>query len=124
MREHTHSRLGAAAIAAVALLGAACADSGGEAVVSVSANPASIAVNGSSTITAVLTNDKGEPLAGGTIEWSNSHALLQAGNSVTDASGRVTATLSGDGSPGTAVVSAALVNSAARGQVSVRIGLD
>ena len=55
---------------------------------------------------------------------SNSLGQLLVTGSVTDASGRVTSRLLGEGEPGVAVVTARVVGRTETGQVQVRIGLD
>jgi len=55
---------------------------------------------------------------------SNSLAHLEVRGSVTDSSGRTTATLRGEGTPGVAVVTATVVGITERSRVQVRIGLD
>lgn len=96
--------------------------------VRVFATPPSIPVTGTSTIIAQVTNDRAQPVPGLAIEWSNSFAFLMVGGTAssgpTDANGRTTATLRGEGTPGVALVTAAVVGSGERGQVEVRIGLD
>jgi len=92
--------------------------------VRVFATPASIPVSGTSTIIAQVTTDQAQPAPGHTIEWSNSMANLSVRGAATDASGRTTATLRGEGAPGVAVITASVVGSGERGQVEVRIGLD
>lgn len=120
-------RLAAGAAAVTAVLAAGCSDSGvGPATfqVQLSAAPASIPVDGSSVITAQVTNSRGQTPPGISLEWSNSLATLQVRGGVTDANGRATATLFGQGAPGVAAVTATMVGRTERGQVQVRIGLD
>jgi len=129
MREHKLLRLAAAMAAVVAVVAAGCGDSGFEPTrlqVRLSAEPVSILVNGTSTITAQVTNDRGQAASGIPIEWSNSFAALHVlgSGSRSDANGRATATLSGQGDPGVAVITATIVGLTERGQVQVRIGLD
>lgn len=118
--------LAALVAAAFIVLFAGCNtdDSAQRFVVRVSAAPASISVNGTSTITAEVTNFEGTPIQGISIEWGTSFGALQSGNSVTNTDGRATATLSGQGEAGTATVTATTLSTRERGQTEVRIGLD
>jgi len=128
MRENKLPRLAAVAAVVCAAVAAGCdGDSGFQPVrlqVRVSAEPTSIPADGTSTITAQVTNNRGENASGIPIEWGNSLAALQVRNSVTDANGRATAALSGQGARGVAVVTAGVVGLTERAQVEVRIGLD
>lgn len=128
MSEHKTLRLAAVASVVFAALSAGCGDSGTGPIriqVRVFANPPSIPVNGTTTIIAEVTTDLAQPGPGAAIEWStNLGALMSSGGSVTDSTGRTTATLRGTGETGVAVVTAAIVRTAERGQVAVRIGLD
>ena len=121
------SQLASGTAVLLALLATGCSDTGaspGTFQVTLSAEPASIGLNDSSTITAQVTNSRGQRPPGVVLEWSNSLAALQASNSVTDADGRARATLTGQGQPGVASVTARLVGRSESGQVEVRIGLD
>lgn len=129
MREHRLVGLAAAVVAVFAVVAAGCGDSGFEPTrlqVRLSAEPASIPVNGTSTITVQVTNNRGGVASGIPIEWSNSFAALHVlgSGSRSDADGHATATLSGQGDPGVAVITATIVGLTERGQVQVRIGLD
>jgi hypothetical protein len=127
MRADRHRRQAALA-AVVAVFIAGCGGDSGTVPtrlqVRVFATPASIPVSGASTIIAQVTTDQAQPASGHTIEWSNSLATLQVRGGATDASGRTTATLRGQGEPGVAVITASVLGSGERGQVEVRIGLD
>lgn len=126
MLEDRRPGLAAAAAVAFAVLSAGCAgDSGFEPVrlqVRLSAEPASIAVDGTSTLTAQVTNNQSQPASGIPIEWSTNLASLRAGGGATNANGRTTATLSGQGEPGVALITATIVGLGERAQVEVRIG--
>lgn len=111
--------------AALIVLYAGCnTDDEARLAVRVSAAPASIPVNGTSTITAEVTNFEGSPISGVSIEWGTSFGSLQSGNGVTNSLGRATATLTGQGAAGTATVTATTLLTREQGQTTVRIGLD
>lgn len=117
--------LAALVAAAFIVLFAGCnTDSEPRLVVRVSAAPASIPVNGTSTITAEMTNFEGTAIQGISIEWGTSFGALQSGNSATNADGRASATLRGQGEAGVATVTATTLSTRERGQTEVRIGLD
>ncbi len=133
MRGPKRLRTSFAAAAALAALSASCGGDSGtgplQLQLRVFATPASISATGSSTIIAQVTTSLAQPAPGVVIEWSNTFGFLMVGGSSggggpTDASGRTTATLRGEGTPGVAVVGAAVVGGGVRGQVEVRIGLD
>lgn len=115
---------GAAAVVALALLAWGC----GEDVVApatfqvqLSATPTSISGNGTSTITAQVTNNLGQTPSSVSLEWSNSLGLLQVTSGNTDSNGRSTATLVGQGDTGVATVTAKMLGRTEQGQVQVRI---
>lgn len=111
--------------AALVVLYSGCnTDDEGRLAVRVSAEPASIPANGTSTITAEVTNFEGSGIPGISIEWGTNFASLQAGNSVTNNLGRATATLTGQGEVGSATVTATTSATRETGQTTVRIGLD
>ena len=126
MRPDKVLRLAAVATAVFAVLATAC-DSGvapAQLQLQLSAAPNSIPVNGTSIITAQLTNTRGQAMSGVLLEWSNSLAQLELTGSATDSSGRNSATLRGEGTAGLAIVTARVVGSTERSQVQVRVGLD
>jgi hypothetical protein len=126
MRHDKVLRLAAVATAVFAAVAAGC-DSGvapAQVQLQLSAAPSSIPANGTSIITAQLTNTRGQALSGVLLEWSNSLAQLELTGSATDSSGRNSATLRGEGTAGVAVVTARVVGSTERSQVQVRVGLD
>jgi len=93
--------------------------------IQLSASLASIPADGTSTITAHVTNSRGQTPPGMVIEWSNSLAALEIRNGATDNNGRASATLSGQGAHGVAVITAVLIAAPeTRDQVEIRIGLD
>jgi hypothetical protein len=126
MRPDKVLRLAAVATAVSAVLATAC-DSGvapAQLQLQLSAAPSSIPANGTSIVTAQLTNTRGQAMSGVLLEWSNSLAQLELTGSATDSSGRNSATLRGEGTAGVAVVTARVVGSTERSQVQVRVGLD
>ncbi|MFL6202195.1 MAG: Ig-like domain-containing protein [Thermoanaerobaculia bacterium] len=77
-------------------------------VLTISANPSKIGLNGSSTITVVGRKPDGNPLNPGTeIRLSTDRGTLSPSIVEVDSGGRATATLRGDGRPGDAKVTAA-----------------
>jgi hypothetical protein len=128
MRNEKHRRWIVVAAVVLAGLAGGCSDSGTEPLevfVTVSADPPSISLTGASTITAQLRTNRGEAGAGRAIEYGSTlGALFVTAAGSSNAQGRGTVTLRGDGTAGVAVVTARDVASGAQGQVQVRIGLD
>jgi hypothetical protein len=126
-RDRKRFEWAAAAIVALALAASGCGD---EAVtpttfaVQLTAEPASIDADGSSTITAQVTNNLGQTPSGVVLEWSNSFGELFISGGATNTSGRATARLAGQGTPGVATVTAKIFARTEQGQVQVRVGLD
>lgn len=123
MRDIRLSRI--AGLVVAALVASSCDDSSTGPTslqVTVVANPAAIAVDGSSTIVAQVTTNLGQPAVGVPLEWSNSFARMLVSSGSTDATGRSSATLQGEGVAGVAVVTARVVGREERSQVEVRIG--
>jgi hypothetical protein len=92
-------------------------------ILALSAEPAAIALDGVSTLTAVLTTASGTPIAGISLEWSSGEAesLLRVGGA-TDANGRSSATLEGLGVAGVAAISVRVPGTSIQGRTTVRIG--
>ncbi len=91
-------------------------------VVLVSANPAVIAPDGSSTLTLTVRNGDDSPAPGTDLELSTTHGRLAAVTLRTNASGVATTVLHGDRQSGTARVTARIAGSTEQGQVDVVIG--
>ena len=114
--------------ALVALLAVVGCDSGTDPsprlTVNLSATPAAITVDGSSTLTATVTHD-GEPSPGWGVQWELSGpAGLSSGGAATNAQGIVTATLRGVGESGVATVRVSVLSRSESDSAEVRIGLD
>ena len=126
MHDARLSRFAALAAAGVVALAAGCGGDSGTAPVRLEvvlfATPPSIPVDGTSTIIAQVTTDRGQPATGVSLEWSNTFGSLAVRGSGTDANGRYSVTLRGEGAPGVAVVTARVVGRSEQGQVEVRIG--
>jgi hypothetical protein len=117
----------AAAVALAALAGACNGDSGTEPLaifVTVTADPASISLTGSSTITAQVRTENGNAGAGWRLEWGSTlgNIFVSGGAGSTDGNGRASAVLRGEGVAGVAVVTVRAVNRTEQGQVLVPIG--
>ncbi len=119
----------AAAATLAALAGGCSGDSGTEPLqvfVTAFADPPSISVTGSSTITAEVRTSNGNGGAGWRLQYSSTAGALfvTGAGSVTDANGVARVTLRGDGVPGVAVVTVRIVDRSEQAQAQVRIGLD
>jgi hypothetical protein len=88
----------------------------------VSAAPASIPVDGASTITVQVITNLGQPAVGVPLEWGNSFGSMQLAGTTTDVNGRNSATLRGEGVAGVATVTVRVVGREERSQTEVRIG--
>lgn len=77
----------------------------------VTANPSTIMDDGvsSSVITAAVMDRNGQPASGVTVNWSTNLGAVAPASSVTDSSGHASTTLTDDGFPGTATVTASIV---------------
>jgi hypothetical protein len=108
---------GAEAATTVVFLG------GGGATVSLTANPTSIAASGgATTLTVLVSNADGSPLAGAQVELATSRGQLDLARLHTDGAGLATTVLRGDGTAGQAVVTATLAGTATSDQVIVTFG--
>lgn len=127
-----------ASVCAVAALGLACDSAIPTApagtILTISANPSQISLNGSSTITVVGRKPNGSPLNQGTeIFFSTDRGSISPTVVLVDESGIARATLRGDGRAGSATVQARVSTSAGGGEggggtgtatVTVQIGVD
>jgi adhesin/invasin len=90
-------------------------------ILSISANPSTIGLTGSSTITIVGRKPDGNPLNPGTeIRLSTDRGTLSPSIVEVDSGGRATATLRGDGRPGAAKVTAATADATV--ETTIQIG--
>lgn len=89
----------------------------------ISANPVTIGLTGTSVITVVGRKPDGNPMIPGTeIRLSSDHGTLDPVITTTDSNGVATARLHGDGRPGTAAVKATFGDGSVTAEVDVQIG--
>ncbi|WP_024558339.1 Ig-like domain-containing protein [Franconibacter pulveris 1160] len=91
-------------------------------ITTITANPGSIIDDGvsASVITATVENGSGQPVAGVTVNWSTTLGSVTPLSSLTGADGTATTSLTDNGVPGTATVTASLDNGSSKSvQVAV-----